>query len=161
MDSTKTFSWCHHAYSFQHGSFIFKGWNNLYYYYYYKVALIPMFAKLFSTKIIFPIGGFMQPMLRPKHVALLFLTFEFGEVFFYIFPWFPMCSHYVPNGFPTMFPSGFPNIFSIAPHFYPICFVKLSSFRVFTWAKGGELYISKIALSILGSFHSFSFLWMT
>jgi hypothetical protein len=49
---------------------------------------------------------------------------------FFVFPWFPMCSHYVPFKFPSgceyvpQVPNVFPNMFSIAPHLYPICFGK-------------------------------------
>ncbi len=80
----------------------------------------------------------MQPMGRPRHALKVacFFHFKVGgegsggwvEGFFFIFPLFPMCSLYVP----FMFPMGshqvlnmFPNMFSIAPHFYPICFGKL------------------------------------
>ncbi len=45
------------------------------------------------------------------------------ERFFFIFPGFPMCSHYVPFKFPIG-SQCFPNIFSIPPHFYPICLGK-------------------------------------
>ncbi len=84
-----------------------------------------------------------QPMGRPKHalkVSVFLLSLGEGGVvggsgFFFIFPWFPMCSHYVPNMFPLrshgfssgshfvhQVPNVFPNMFSIAPHFYPLCF---------------------------------------
>ncbi len=78
----------------------------------------------------------MQPMGRPKHAlkapCFLFLfSFEgAGEGFFFIFTWFPMCSHYVPFRFPMGFqyvpqvPNVFPNMFFIAPNFFPICFGK-------------------------------------
>jgi hypothetical protein len=59
----------------------------------------------------------MQAMGRPKD-ALKVLSFV---------PWFRKCSHCVPNGFssgsqyvPQIF-NVFPNMFSIAPHFYPLC----------------------------------------
>ncbi len=52
--------------------------------------------------------------------------------FFFIFPWFPnvfsLSSLQVPNGFPLgsqyvpQFSNVLPNVFSIAPHFYRICF---------------------------------------
>jgi hypothetical protein len=63
-------------------------------------------------------------MGRPKHALKVpcFFPFKFwgrGKVFFFIFPWFPSGSHYVPQ-----VPNEFPNMFSIAPHFYPICFGK-------------------------------------
>jgi hypothetical protein len=56
-------------------------------------------------------------------------------------------SHYVPSKFPMgshQVPNVFLNMFSIAPHFCPICFGKLlSSFDLYMWAKGKELYTSK------------------
>jgi len=54
--------------------------------------------------------------------TLLFFLSSFGaggRFFFFIFPWFPSGSHCVPQ-----VPNEFPNMFSIAPHFYPICFGK-------------------------------------
>jgi hypothetical protein len=48
----------------------------------------------------------------------------------FIFTWFPMCSHYVLFKFPSgsqylpQIPNVFLNMFSIASHFYPICFGK-------------------------------------
>jgi hypothetical protein len=71
--------------------------------------------------------------------ALLYVLLSFAEGgvlegFFFIFPWFPMCSHYVPFKFPMgshQVPNTFfkfsmhaPNMFSIASHFYPLCFRK-------------------------------------
>ncbi len=45
-------------------------------------------------------------------------------------------------------PTVLPNMFSIAPHFYPICFFwqMLSSFHLYRWAKGEEFYTSKYNL---------------
>ncbi len=73
--------------------------------------------------------------------------------FFFIFPWFPMCSHYVPFKFqmgshqvPNTFPkfsNVFSNMFSIAPHFYPICFGKCCS--PFTYI-GGSIGRNSIPL---------------
>jgi hypothetical protein len=68
--------------------------------------------------------NFMQPMRRPKACtqgALLSL----GK-FFFIFPWFPMCSQYVPLRFPLCFHQvpQVSNEFSIAPHFHRTCFGK-------------------------------------
>jgi hypothetical protein len=52
---------------------------------------------------------------------------------------FSMDSQYV-----TQVPNVFPNIFSIASHFNPICFGKLLSFfHPYGWAKGEELKTSK------------------
>jgi hypothetical protein len=58
-----------------------------------------------------------------------------GKGFFFIFPLFPMCFHYVPSKFPMgshQILNMFPNMFSVAPHFYPICFYQmlLSSFHL-------------------------------
>jgi hypothetical protein len=96
--------------------------------------------------------------------ALLFFPFKFlgwgwgeGEGFFFIFPWFPMCSQCVLTMFPStsqwvssgsqyvpQVPNMFPNISSMAPHFYPICFGKCCPpFTYVWWAKGEELYASK------------------
>jgi len=91
---------------------------------------------------------FMQPMGRPKHALKVPCFFSFqvlgqGEgFFFFIFPWFPSCSHYVPQ-----VPNEFPNMFSIAPHFYSIMLWQmLSSFHLYTWAKGKEHCTSKLNL---------------
>jgi len=77
--------------------------------------------------------NFMQPMGRPKralkvHCFFSFYVLEGGEGkrdFFVIFLSFPMCSQYVPFKFPMgshdvpQFRNAFPNMSSIAPHFYP------------------------------------------
>jgi len=53
-----------------------------------------------------------------------------GREGFFIFARFPMCSYYVPFKFPMgfqdvpQFRNVFPNMFSISPHFYPICLGK-------------------------------------
>ncbi len=75
---------------------------------------------------------------------------------------FAMCSHYVPSKLsmgshqvPHMFPNFpmcSPNMFSIAPHFYLICFWQmLSSLHLHRWAKGEELYTSKNNLLFWGA----------
>ncbi len=64
-------------------------------------------------------------------VPCFFFPFMFGggEEFF-IFPSFPMCSHYVPFKFlkgSQYVPQScnvFPNMFSTPPHLYPICLAK-------------------------------------
>jgi hypothetical protein len=83
--------------------------------------------------------NFMQPMGRPKG----------GEDFFS----FSLGSHYVPfkfpNGFPSCFqyvpqvPNVFPNMFSIAPHFYPVYALANVVFLSHIWVgqRGGTLYI--------------------
>jgi hypothetical protein len=64
-------------------------------------------------------------------------------------------SHYVPFKFPMgshQVPNVFINMFSIAPHFCPICFGKLlSSIHLYRWAKGKELYTSKWNLLFWGA----------
>jgi hypothetical protein len=45
--------------------------------------------------------------------------FNFPGFLMYVPIKFPMCSQYVPQ-----VPNGFPNMFFIAPHFYPICLDK-------------------------------------
>jgi hypothetical protein len=55
--------------------------------------------------------NFIEPMGKPKHafkVPCLFSFYVLGlggwkERFFFIFPDFPMCSHYVPFKFPMGF----------------------------------------------------------
>jgi hypothetical protein len=67
-----------------------------------------------------------------------------GEGIFFIFPWLPMCSHYIPLSY-QWFPLGsqnvpnvFSNTFSIAPHFYPICFGKCCPPFTYTSAPKGR-----------------------
>jgi hypothetical protein len=59
---------------------------------------------------------------------------------------FPLCSLQVPN-----IPNVFPNILSIAHHFYPMCYVLLS--LIWVGQRRGTLYF-KIKPSILRSLHS-------
>jgi len=71
--------------------------------------------------------------------TLFFFLLWFGvlggeERFFFIFPNFPMCSHYVPFKFP-MGSQYFPNIFFIPPHFY-MPWKMVSSFHLYGWPKG-------------------------
>jgi hypothetical protein len=83
--------------------------------------------------------------------------FERGTMFFSFFfgslcvpTMFLLSSHQVPNMFP--------NMFSIATHFYPIDKM-LSSFHLYRSAQGEELYTSNsIEHSILWNLHSFIFL---
>ncbi len=82
--------------------------------------------------------------MHSKH--LVFFPFMFWGVggeerFFFIFLDFPMCSHYVPFKF-LMGSQYFPNIFSIPPHFY-MPWKMVSSFPLYGWPKGEELYSSK------------------
>jgi hypothetical protein len=105
--------------------------------------------------------------------ALLFFLLSFGggrggegesEGFFFIFPWFPMCSHYCPFKFPMgsqyapQLSNVFPNMFSIAlVTFIPYALangVLLSP--IYMGQKGGTLYF-KIEPSILGNLHNFFF----
>jgi hypothetical protein len=62
--------------------------------------------------------NFMQPMGRPKHCtqgALLYVLLSFAEGgvgrTFFIFPWFPKWSHYVPFKFSPMGSHQVPNMF--------------------------------------------------
>jgi hypothetical protein len=100
--------------------------------------------------------NFMQLMGRPQACnqgALPFFLSSFGggeKGIFFIFPWFPMRSHYVPFKFSMgsqylpQVSNVFPNIFSVAPHFYPIFFGKCCPpFTLIGGPKGEELYISK------------------
>jgi hypothetical protein len=67
--------------------------------------------------------------------------------------WVLTCSQYVPQ-----IRNVFLNIFSIAPHFYPICFGTCSPlFTYIGGPKGRNIYF-KIELSVLGSLNSFIFL---
>ncbi len=90
--------------------------------------------------------------------ALIFFLLSLGgEGFFFFFPWFPMCSHYVPLKFPSgcqyvpQVPNVFPNMFSIAPHLYPhMLWQMLSSFHLQVGEKGGGTLYFKIEAFILG-----------
>jgi hypothetical protein len=95
---------------------------------------------------------FLQPMGRPKQALKVPCFFSFS-------PGFPMCSHYVTFKFPMgtsqyvpQVPNVFPNMFSIAPHFYPICFgnvVLLSP--IYLVPREGTLYF-KLETSFLVAF---------
>jgi hypothetical protein len=79
---------------------------------------------------------FLQPMGRPEQALKVPCFFSFqvwGEKDFFHFS---LSSQYVLAMFPFKFPMGtcqcvprvlnvFPNMFSIAPHFYPICFANV------------------------------------
>ncbi len=86
--------------------------------------------------------------------------------FFFIFPWFPMCSHYVPfecllgSLYVPHIPNVFPNMFSIAPHFYPICFGKFCPpfTYIYRRANAKELYFSKQNFLYFGETPQFHFL---
>ncbi len=66
---------------------------------------------------------------------------------------FPSSSQWVPNIFP--------NMFSIPPHFYPICLGKwCPPFTYIRAPKGRNYILQNIEPSVLGSLHSFiSFEW--
>jgi hypothetical protein len=99
--------------------------------------------------------------------AVLFFLLSLGEEdFFFIFPWFQMCSHYVAFKFPMgshQVPNVFPNMFCISCHFDPIWFrrsayvVLISPIQV--GQREGTLYF-KIEPSTLCSLHSFIFFWV-
>jgi hypothetical protein len=57
-----------------------------------------------------------------------------------------MCSHYIPFKFPMgshQVSNVFLNMFSIAPHFYPMCLGRCPPFTYIGGQKGEELYTSK------------------
>jgi hypothetical protein len=109
-----------------------------------------------DDELFFAKRNFMQPMGRPKHVVLLFLTFKFGEVFYFfsffpgsqcvptIFPlssqWVLVMFHLNSQWVPIRFPQHFLHSTSLLSHM--LCQM-LSSFCLYTWAKGEKLYISK------------------
>ncbi len=89
------------------------------------------YGELFWEDKFHAANGKAQPCTQG---ALHFFFLSLGEgvgrrIFFSFFPGsqcvvtkFPSSSHWVPNGF-RKFPMCSPNIFSMAPHLYPICFV--------------------------------------
>ncbi len=91
--------------------------------------------------------------------CLVFFPFKFGgrKDFFFIFPWFPLCSQYVPQ-----VPNVFPNMFSTVPHFYPICIGKcFPPFTYISVGQRGETLYFKIEPFIFGSLHRFiSFIFL-
>ncbi len=108
------------------------------------------------------------PSMQSKCLALF--PFKFGgggggsQGFFFIFPWFPMCSHYCPFKFPTgsqyapqvpmCSPACSPQHRSLLSH---MLWQMVSSFHLYRWAKREELYYFKIEPSILGNLHNFFF----
>ncbi len=116
-----------------------------------------------------PCSQWERPSMHSRCLAFfpfVLFSFEGGEKdFFFIFPSFPMCSHYVPFRFPIgsqyvpQVPNVFPNMCFVAPNFFPVCFWQmLSSFHLYRCAKGEELYTSKQNL-LFGEppyFHFFS-----
>jgi hypothetical protein len=89
-------------------------------------------------------------------------TCTMRKTMFHFLLGFPMCSHYVPIKFPShsqylpQIPNVFLNMFSIAPHFYSICFgICCPPFR---GQRGQTLYF-KIEPSILRNLHSLFFVW--
>jgi hypothetical protein len=57
-------------------------------------------------------------------------------------------------------PNVFPNMFLLAPHFFPICFAQRSPLsHLYSWAKGKAPY-PPIEPFIVGSLKSFSFLFL-
>jgi hypothetical protein len=119
--------------------------------------------------------NFMQPMGRPKHaikVPCFFLvSFGGGEgwgggvegVFKRLGSWFPNLSM-VPNVFHVPFkfpmdshqvPNMFPNVFSIAPHFDPLCFGKCCPPLVYIGGPKGRNSILQNRTFYFGCPHSF------
>ncbi len=94
--------------------------------------------------------NFMQPMGRPKHALNVPCFFSFyvlglggGQRFFFIFPSFLMCSHYVPFKFPMgsqYFPQYVLHTTSLLSH---MPWKMVSFFHLYRWAKGEELNTSK------------------
>ncbi len=98
--------------------------------------------------------NFMQPMGRPKHalkVPCFFFLLCFGvgagghgegwgRDFFSFFPT-SQCARTMFLSSSQWVPNIFPNIFSIPPHFY-MPWKTMSSFHLYRWAKGEELYSS-------------------
>jgi hypothetical protein len=79
-----------------------------------------------------------------------------SALIFFIFPLFPTCLYQVLIMF-SRFPMCSPMVFSIAPHFPPICFAQSPPLsHLYTWAKGGG------TPSFHRIFQSFNlFLWYT
>jgi hypothetical protein len=112
--------------------------------------------------------NFMQPTWRPKHAFKVPCFFSFyvlrggGMGNFFIFPNFPMCSHYVPFKFPMgsqyvpQFHNVFPNMFSIPPHFYPTCLGKwCPPFTYIAESKGRNYIFQNRAFCFGESLHFF------
>jgi hypothetical protein len=81
-----------------------------------------------------------------------------GKGIFFIFPWFPMCSHYIPlssQWFPLGSQSVLQHVFHSTSLLSHMFWQMLSSFHLYKCAKGKELYISKIEPSIWRCFHNF------
>jgi hypothetical protein len=75
--------------------------------------------------------------------GVLPLVWVEGEGFFLMFPWFSMCSHYVPFKFPMgshQVPQHILHSTSLLSH---MLWQMLSSFHLYISAKGEELYTSK------------------
>jgi len=86
-------------------------------------------------------NGKAQACTQGALVFFLFMFWGWGGDFFSFFPtsqcvrtMFLSSSQWVPNIFP--------NIFSIPPHFY-MPWKMVSSFHLYGWPKGEELYSSK------------------
>ncbi len=110
-----------------------------------------VFVVVFS---LFPWGSQFVPnstsilshMVCPKFNSHVYKLKKVGNMGANFFPWFPTCSLQVPNGFPSgsQYVLQVPNVFSIAPHGLSQMLLQLlSSFHLYRWAKGEELYTSK------------------
>ncbi len=106
--------------------------------------------------------NFMQPMGRPKHALKVPCFFSFyvlglggggGKIFFHFSRLpnvFALCSLQVPNGFPMgsqYFPQHVLHTTSLLSH---MPWKMVSSFHLYRWAKGEELYTSKQSLLFWG-----------
>ncbi len=69
--------------------------------------------------------------------------------------WVPTCSQYVPQ-----IRNVFLNMFSIAPHFYPICFGTCSPPFTYIGGSQGRNYIFQNTMFCLGESPSFLYFWV-
>jgi hypothetical protein len=97
------------------------------------------------------------PSIHSRSLAFFHFKSRVGaKGFFFIFPWFPM--------YPTLFPSSshhVPNMFSIAPQFYPICFGKCCPpfTYIFGQQRGRTLYFKKELLDFRNLHNFICFEW--
>jgi hypothetical protein len=90
---------------------------------------------------------FMEPMRQ--------LSLEIGGPNIYFLLGWGQRKHTV-----VFVPNVFPNMFLLAPHFYPICFAQSSPLsHLYSWAKGKAPY-PPIEPFIVGSLKSFGFLFL-
>jgi hypothetical protein len=74
--------------------------------------------------------------------------------------WHSKCLDFFLFSFvPNMFPMCSPGLFTIAPHFNPICFAQSPPLLTYIGGTKGEAIHLSIESSILGSFHILTFFW--